>query len=420
MKAPTALVAAIVLAAASLAADGYYRLERLANDAWRILDPQGETFVPLGVEHCRLWGEGDFENRMLVKFATKEAWAADALAKVKDWNFTLLGGCCEPMLFHRGVPHTIYPWVGEPYSFDGGDKAILKGLHRPGTAFPNVFNPGWPEYCREWTKRHFAPQRHDRDLFGWFFDNELAWWGDRVADAPKQGTYRLVDVVAALPPEHSARRAYEAFMAEHRGEWPAAKCRAEFLRLIAEKYFGGIVSALRAADPNHLILGCRFSGVWMEPEILEVAGKWLDVISFNHYSWVNTMNGEVRISYRDGESSQLVEQRYREMYALAKKPFFVTEWSFPAMDAGLPCTVGEGMRTRTQQERAKASEAFARKVMSLPFVIGYDYFMWHDSTAGGENCNYGLVNNDGVPYTELTAMFRHVNAEFVRERTVRK
>ena len=57
MKAPTALVAAIVLAAASLAADGYYRLERLANDAWRILDPQGETFVPLGVEHCRLWGE---------------------------------------------------------------------------------------------------------------------------------------------------------------------------------------------------------------------------------------------------------------------------------------------------------------------------------------------------------------------------
>ena len=90
------------------------------------------------------------------------------------------------------------------------------------------------------------------------------------------------------------------------------------------------------------------------------------------------------------------------------------------MDAGLPCTVGEGMRTRTQQERAKASEAFARKVMSLPFVIGYDYFMWHDSTAGGENCNYGLVNNDGVPYTELTAMFRHVNAEFVRERTVRK
>ena len=212
MKAPTALVAAIVLAAASLAADGYYRLERLANDAWRILDPQGETFVPLGVEHCRLWGEGDFENRMLVKFATKEAWAADALAKVKDWNFTLLGGCCEPMLFHRGVPHTIYPWVGEPYSFDGGDKAILKGLHRPGTAFPNVFNPGWPEYCREWTKRHFAPQRHDRDLFGWFFDNELAWWGDRVADAPKQGTYRLVDVVAALPPEHSARRAYEAFI----------------------------------------------------------------------------------------------------------------------------------------------------------------------------------------------------------------
>ena len=410
-------VALALDSAFAASASGFYRVERLTGDRWRVLDPQGKAYLPLGVEHCRLWGEGCFENRMLAKFATKEAWADDALAKLKDWNFTLLGGCCETALFHRGLPHTIYPWVGEPYSFEGGDKAILKGLCRPGTAFPNVFNPGWPEYCRGWTRRHFAPQRYDRELFGWFFDNELAWWGDDVADAARQGRYRLVEVVAALPPEHSARKAYDAFMAEHRDKWTATQCRAEFMRLIAEKYFGGIVSALREADPNHLILGCRFSGVWMEPEILEVAGKWLDVITFNHYSRVDVTNGEVRISYREGAASQLAEQRYREMYALAKKPFFVTEWSFPAMDAGLPCTVGEGMRTMTQKDRAKASEAFARMLMSLPFVIGYDYFMWHDSTAGGENCNYGLVDNDSTPYAELTAMFRRVNAEFIRQRT---
>lgn len=395
---------------------GFYRTERRTRDEWRVIDPQGKMFVPLGVEHCRLRGEGEFEKRMLAKFGDAETWMADAFSKLKDWNFTLFGGCCASLLYHRGIPHAIYPWVGEPYSFEGGDKAILKGKRRPGTAFPNVFNPGWTEYCREWTHKHFAPHRYDKDLFGWFFDNELAWWGGDVADAAKQGDYGLVDVVAALPPEHSARRAHDAFMAAHRGEWAETKCRAEFLREIAERYFGGIVSALREADPNHLILGCRFSGVWMEPEILEVAGKWCDVVSFNHYPYVDLDSGEVRISHREGAASQLVEERYAEMYRIAKKPFLVTEWSFPAMDAGLPCKTGEGMRTPTQRERAKASEVFAQKLMSIPFVIGYDYFMWHDSAGGSENCNYGLVNNEGEPYAELTEMFRRVQLEFKENR----
>ena len=86
------------------------------------------------------------------------------------------------------------------------------------------------------------------------------------------------------------------------------------------------------------------------------------------------------------------------------------------MDAGLPCKTGEGMRTPTQRERAKASEVFAQKLMSIPFVIGYDYFMWHDSAGGSENCNYGLVNNEGEPYAELTEMFRRVQLEFKENR----
>ena len=416
---PAALAAALIEGVApSVALDsgnGFYRVEHAGGDRWRMLAPNGETFVPLGVDHARLWGEGYFESNMLARFVTKEAWANDVLAKIRDWGFTTLGAACANELYHKGTPFLVYPWVGEPFSFDGGDKAILQGKKRPGTAFPNVFNPDWPQYCRDWSMKIFRPNRFDKDIVGWFFDNELAWWGEKIAG---QGKYGLVDAVAKLPPEHTARQAYDAFVAEH-ADWPVSKVRGEFLRLIAEKYFGGIVTAMREADPNHLIMGCRFSGVWMEPELLETAGKWLDVVSFNHYPWVNVTNGEVRISYREGETSQLAAQRYREMYALARKPFFVTEWSFPANDVpGIPNKWGEGMKMPTQAERVRASELFARELMAQPFVLGYDYFMWHDSAGGGENCNYGLVNNQGEPYAALTEMFTRVHADIKAARAV--
>ena len=47
----------------------------------------------------------------------------------------------------------------------------------------------------------FRPNRFDKDIVGWFFDNELAWWGEKIAG---QGKYGLVDAVAKLPPEHTA------------------------------------------------------------------------------------------------------------------------------------------------------------------------------------------------------------------------
>ena len=404
---PAAIAAALAEAAepsAGLAAgSGFYRVEHTGGDRWRMLDPEGRPFVPLGVDQCRP------EPGELARYGSISEWAESAAAKLRAWGFTALGARCAGELYSKGLPALVYPWFGEPFALQGGDKAILQGMRRPGTSFPNVFHTAWPQYCRDHAMKNVHANRYNKDILGWFFDNELAWWGGNVAG---QGKYGLVDAVAALPPDHSARRAYDAFAAEHVG-WPRSRVCGEFMRLIAEKYFGCIVPALREADPNHLILGCRFSGVWMEPELLETAGKWLDVISFNHYPWVNVTNGEVRVSYREGDTSALVATRYREMFALARRPFLVTEWSFPANDVpGIENRWGEGMKMPTQAERVAASEIFARELMAQPFVLGYNYFMWHDSSpGGGENCNYGLVDNQGEPYAPLTEMFSRVQSE---------
>ena len=59
---------------------------------------------------------------------------------------------------------------------------------------------------------------------------------------------------------------------------------------------------------------------------------------------------------------------------------------------------------------------FARTLLSLPFMVGHAWFMWVDQPALGfnkyfhEDCNYGLVSEEGVPYAALTEMFARVHA----------
>ncbi len=103
-------------------------------------------------------------------------------------------------------------------------------------------------------------------------------------------------------------------------------------------------------------------------------------------------------------------------------PWMVTEWSFPALDSGLPCLSGAGQRFRTQEGRTKATELFAKTMLGLPFLVGYDFFMWVDQPTLGirgnfpENSNYGLITEQGDVYTEITDMFTALQKEAVKWR----
>ena len=150
-----------------------------------------------------------------------------------------------------------------------------------------------------------------------------------------------------------------------------------FLRLAAERYFSVASAAIRRHDPNHLVLGARFAGLGGADEVVwEVAGKHCDVVTFNIYPWAD-IDRNVVLMHR-GRNARRVADAFAERHAVVKKPMLITEWSFPALDSGLPCTGGAGQRFRTQKERTAATELFAKTMLSMPFLIGYDYFMWVD------------------------------------------
>ena len=400
-------------------ATGFFRVVE-KDGRWRVIDPLGRGMVLLGVDHVKYQGNYSQRTKRSVhhevnkrKFPNKVDWEADTLARLKKWGFNLLGAGCDPALKHRGLVHTVFLSIGDGLCWnpERPDLYICPNEHRPCSAFPNVFHPQFAEWA-DWKARvGCAPHRDDPWLFGYFVDNELAWWGRGRRDTG------LFDAVSKLPDTHSAKIAQRKFLADRgvTGE-PSAEVKLDFLRLAAERYFGICSAAIRRHDPNHLVMGARFAGLGGAHDVVwEVAGKYCDLVTFNVYPWADIDRNVVTMNR--SANAERAADAFTRQYGYVKKPMLVTEWSFPALDSGLPCTGGAGQRFRTQRERTQATELFARTMLALPFLLGYDYFMWVDEPEEGisdafpEDSNYGLINLQGVAYPEITEMFTRLHKE---------
>ncbi len=400
-------------------ATGFFRVVE-KDGRWRVIDPLGRGMVLLGVDHVKYHGHYSQRTKRSIhheinkrKFPNKVDWEEDTLARLKKWGFNLLGAGCDPALKHRGLVHTVFLSIGDGLCWNPNrpDLYICPNEHRPCSAFPNVFHPQFAEWA-DWKARvGCAPHRDDPWLFGYFIDNELAWWGRGRRDTG------LFDAVAKLPDTHSAKIAQRKFL-EERGVkgTPSADDKLAFLKLAADIYFRVSSEAIRRHDPNHIVMGARFAGLGgAHPVVWEVSGKYCDLVTFNVYPWAD-IDRDVVLMSRSAKAERVADAFTRQ-YGYVKKPMLVTEWSFPALDSGLPCTGGAGQRFLTQRERTHATELFARTMLSLPFLVGYDYFMWVDEPAAGisdafpEDSNYGLINENGDAYPEITKMFTSLHKE---------
>ncbi len=408
------------------AATGFFRVVRRADGKWWAIDPLGRGTFLRGIDHitygghwCAFTKRSPYHEANKVRFPDKRDWEDDTIGKLRAWGFNALGAGCDPTLGRGGLIRTGFVSIGEGFcrTTAGGwtETFICPFENTPCSAFPNVFHPKFAAWCDEQARRRCAAGKDDPWVFGHFIDNELAWWGRTL---PADSGTGLFDAVTKLPAEHSARVAQQTFMAERGRDVGTATAadKLDFLRLAAEIYFRESTTAIRRHDPNHLVLGARFAGMdGAHPVVWETAGRYCDAVTFNCYPWADLERGIVWTARPPlGEP---IDAAFARLHGLVKKPLIVTEWSFPALDSGLPCQYGAGQRVRTQDVRVRATELFARTMLASPYFIGYDYFMWVDqppegfNTAFRENTNYGLLTNAGEPYAGLTEMFARLHRE---------
>ncbi|MCE5257550.1 MAG: beta-agarase [Chloroflexi bacterium] len=399
-----------------LARAGFYRTQIINKRAW-IVDPMGNPWLSLGVCHISFNGDATdtgaapYQEAVRRRHGSEAIWARAQAKRLKQWGFNTVGCWSSESMYQQGLAYTLALNVS---TFAGGD-----WLHN---AFPDVFSPAFRDGTAGAVEKICALRRDDSALLGYFTDNELDWNGfrrgnilfdtflAREASAPgkvalvRQLRERYHENITAFNTTWDQQLASFDSLLDNMALYPGAAAdlaavsadKDAYLRLAANTYFSICRDAVHTVDPNHMILGVRFAGR-AERIVAEECGKYVDIVSFNDYSY------------------DVPTDKLWELAQATYRPVMITEWSFKAMDSGLPNLRGAGVPLRTQSERADAYERYTTQALSLPFVVGLHWFQYTDQpyegrVHDGENSNYGLVTSEDEPYCTLVERMRQVNA----------
>ncbi len=355
---------------------GFFRVEKMGG-RWWLVTPEGNVFFSKGV--CNVNAQPESPSSPPAP-ADLNKWAAETARLLKKWNFNTVGAWSAMQMYSVGLAYT--PILNLAAS--AGRDIWLKG------GIPDYFSSEFREAADRAAAR-VKPNAGDPWLLGYFTDNELRWGPDWRSKDSLLETYLKMARSAA-----GYRRAIEFLQA--RGSKPGSlteEDKSSFLELAAAEYARVSRDSIRRYDPNHLILGCRFAGYATEP-VLRAMGPYCDVVSYNSYQ------------------PSAPAEKLRQISALTGKPSMVTEFSFKAMDSGLPNTKGAAKPVPTQQDRAEGFTRYVEGLAALPTCVGFHWFEYRDEPKegrfDGENSNYGLVKIDLSPWTVLTSRMTEVNA----------
>jgi agarase len=390
----------------------YFRVEKLGG-SWWFVTPEGNPFVSKGVTDVNWLGPtlspGKYQDVLIEKYGTEDAWADASKDRLLSWNFNTVGPWSSYSMSLR-MPHSIIIL----------DSAGHTQRYSPEDVVTDYWSEEFAENCTKVSTERAAPYVTDEKLIGYFLDNELVWGPDHF-----KTDKTLLELYMEFPWGSPGRakalefvrcsagslKAFNATWLTSISDWAqlealpsktfnpktnAAKSFAEEFKIIAfNRYAETAITALKEVDPNHLILGCRFH-TYPGDNLIRASAEYFDVISMAYY-WETPPVAEIDA-----------------IYAGVDKPFFIEEWSFKSMDTGLLNIQMYAPRVRNQTERALAYGAYVEGFMKRPYAVGYHWYKWFNNPWRGiediiSGDNFGLIDFNDDPYTVFTDYAGEVN-----------
>lgn len=440
------LLIALVLAGLALspgrAAESVFFTVAKKDGVWWFIDPQGRETLSIAVNKViegtapDAWDPTNPSYSALRVHPSVESWQDGALARMASWGFNMLGPYSEPTLMERrAMPFTVAIPLGSSLSVPWVD----------------LWSPDVEQTAFQLAEELTAPWREDPLLVGYFADNENPWWDETLfghhlsvpwrarADGRGDGDWvinqtklRLFDIM---------NRYYEGRLDRLNQDWEFAgflegaesvdgvdwqsrpltsfedlrepvELRRRlgrrpavidlFIAEVSDRYGELVAGALRAADPNHLVLGERYQQFYTPEQVRGVA-KWFDVMSINK-----------RAHVQDGWVSP---NHLALLNRLSDKPVLVSEHYFAATEntSGSPNTGSMYPVVQTQAERAAGYATQVRAMASTPSIVGWHWFQYFDQPpegdGNGENFNMGLVDTSDRVYPLMAEASTTVNRE---------
>lgn len=384
-------------------ATGFFRTEQIKG-RWFIIDPDGYAFIYKGIVHVDPGTSIKQKAAFAEKWGTNDVW----LTHVTDWmrtnGFNGVGWSdiellskhtnpvvhtviVRPMFLYRNYHRNYHRNLVGGYSnagWQGYENNIIR-----------VFDPMFESYMDK-TCKNLAQYKNDKYLLGYYIDNELPWVNDAL-------DRHLLLLNETDPCYIAAKNWFDQRKGVNSSpENISQEDRNAFWDFYAGKYFQMAKQYIEKYDPNHMFLGSRFNQAKEEltnPYIFEVAGKYCDIISINHY--------------REWEP---IVSRMKNWEEWAKKPFIITEFYTKGEDSGLLNVTGAGWIVRTQRDRGLFYENFVLKLLRSKGCVGWDWFRYQDNDPenlqtdpSNRDSNKGLVDNNYNQYDELMDFCKRTN-----------
>jgi hypothetical protein len=332
---------------------GFFRVENIKG-RWWIIDPLGGRFIHRGVASVNTIQTDGAKEEIGKKFKTREGWARATASLLTENGFNGSGSWTDDAIFDSVEPRLVSTKLISLMAGYGKTKGAKMGsgnMSYPGDC-PFIFDPEFVEYCKKECQK-LIKDKDNPWLLGYFTDNEMPW------------RMNLLDKFLKLNENETGRKATEAWLVKNKIDKNKITDadRAAFLEYAADYYFKVTTTAIRAVDPNHMILGARFhTAAYNFPAVFTAAGRYCDMISVNYYSaWT--------------PSKTLMDM----WLSHAQKPFIITEWYAKAEDSGMANTGGTGWLVHTQKDRGLFYQNFTLTLLSHSGCVGWHWFKYADN-----------------------------------------
>jgi hypothetical protein len=382
------------------AASGFFRVEKREN-RWWIIDPNGYPFIHKAVAVFRPGSSENQKAALLETYKSEENWVTKETTFLKQHGFNGTGAWSAIDLMRQTPEPLVYTIIVNPMGSYRGEHRKKFGRYKEagwqGYRFDlaMVFDPEFDAHVEKEISK-IAQYKNDKFLLGYYTDNELPW----VDDA-------LDRHLTLLAKDEAGYIAARKWLDEQKGVTATLadvtdQDREAFTGFYFETYIKKVSETIKKYDTNHLFLGCRFNQENDEldnPTIFKIAGKYMDIISINHYrKW------------------EPIPSILNNWTTWSGKPFLITEWYTKGEDSGLPNNTGAGWNVPTQQDRGYFYQNFTIELLKSKACVGWHWFTYQDNDpnnlqtdSSNRDSNKGIVDSNYNHYTPLLDNMKTLN-----------
>lgn len=323
----------------------------------------------------------------------KSQFYNESVLRLQKWGFTSEGGFSST----PEHPSLTFPQVA---------MLELPQIRIPGSSLPDVYHAAYEKEMIElFQKQGIAQKANDPMIVGYFSGNEIDYHQFKhILPSKKSSEVASKRILVNYLKERykniqsfntAWQSSFNSFRELEETSIPLTTEKAsndmmDFFEIYLDKFYRIVSETFKKFDNNHLLLGDRyFTPVMADKELREricrVAGKYLDVISYNYYTYQPDL------------------ERIKDIYEISGKPVMLTEFHYGDPTQGQTSSIE---MVDDEAEKGYAYRNYVENMAATGFVVGTHWFEYLDQAVTGrwfegdygEGFGIGLLNVADRPY----------------------